>query len=224
MKKNVMMRLASFLLVAVLISTTAISGTYAKYVTAAESIDQARVAKWGVEITANGSTFANVYATDDTTVATIANSVYNASEDNASEDLVAPGTKGNMVMMTISGKPEVAVSVTYEANFSVGNWVVDGTFYCPLVITVGEKKFDGKTYTDAETFETAVKKAIEEYSKKYGHNFDLTKAKAPTVSWEWPFSTGVNNDEKDTKLGNQAADGNPGKVTLSINTIVTQID
>ena len=31
MKRNVMMRLASFLLVAVLISTSAISGTYAKY-------------------------------------------------------------------------------------------------------------------------------------------------------------------------------------------------
>ena len=50
MKKNVMMRLASFLLVAVLISTSAISGTYAKYVTTAEGKETARVAKWGVQV------------------------------------------------------------------------------------------------------------------------------------------------------------------------------
>ena len=61
MKKNVMMRLACFLLVAVLISTSAISGTYAKYVTSGQSTDSARVAKWGVTVTANGTTFANAY-------------------------------------------------------------------------------------------------------------------------------------------------------------------
>ena len=66
MKKNVMMRLASFLLVAVLISTSAISGTYAKYVTADEGTDTARVAKWGVEIEAESfGMFDTNYATDD---------------------------------------------------------------------------------------------------------------------------------------------------------------
>ena len=53
MKKNVMMRLASFLLVAVLISTSAISGTYAKYVTEATAKDTARVAAFGVQVAAD---------------------------------------------------------------------------------------------------------------------------------------------------------------------------
>ena len=71
MKKNVMMRLASFLLVAVLISTSAISGTYAKYVTQAEGTDSARVAKWGVTVAIDGSDlFANQY-TDTTNGLTV---------------------------------------------------------------------------------------------------------------------------------------------------------
>ena len=47
MKKNTMMRVASALLVAVLLTTCAISGTFAKYVSSAETSDTARVAKWG---------------------------------------------------------------------------------------------------------------------------------------------------------------------------------
>ncbi len=50
MKKNKMMRLASVLLIAVMISTSAISGTYAKYVTSGYAEDNARVAKFGVAV------------------------------------------------------------------------------------------------------------------------------------------------------------------------------
>ena len=55
MKKNKMMRLASVLLIAVMISTSAISGTYAKYVTEGAAQDDARVAHWGVTITATAA-------------------------------------------------------------------------------------------------------------------------------------------------------------------------
>ena len=47
MKKNRMMRLAAFLLVCVLLTTSVISGTYAKYVSTTTDSDSARVAKWG---------------------------------------------------------------------------------------------------------------------------------------------------------------------------------
>ena len=65
MKTNKMMRLASVLLVAVLLSTCAISGTFAKYVTTKEASDSARVAKFGVTITASGKTFAEAYDHED---------------------------------------------------------------------------------------------------------------------------------------------------------------
>lgn len=115
MKKNVMMRLASFLLVAVLISTSAISGTYAKYVTKAESTDTARVAKWGVEVTSTSDMFNTTYATDDTTVTGINNSVETAPTGDGKE-LVAPGTTKEDVAFTITGTPEVAVNVSVKID------------------------------------------------------------------------------------------------------------
>ena len=57
MKKNKMMRTASGLLVATLLTTSMISGTFAKYTTQDEASDSARVAKWGVTALATGSLF-----------------------------------------------------------------------------------------------------------------------------------------------------------------------
>ena len=50
MKKNTMMRLAAVLLVGVLLTTSVIGGTFAKYTTSDDATDTARVAKWGVTI------------------------------------------------------------------------------------------------------------------------------------------------------------------------------
>ena len=219
MKKNVMMRLASFLLVAVLISTSAISGTYAKYVTEGTGTDTARVAKWGVTITANGETFAKEYATDDA-VFTEANSVI------STDKVVAPGTNGTMASMTLTGTPEVAVRVSYAAAFDVSdNWVVDGDFYCPLVVKVNGTAFDGRAYTSAADFELSVNNAIGAYSNDYPAGTDLSTVAADSlaVTWEWPFSTSAENDKKDTKLGDKAV-AEDITVVLSVTTTVTQID
>ena len=51
MKKNTFMRVASALLVAVLLTTCAIAGTFAKYTTEVSSEDSARVAYWGFQRT-----------------------------------------------------------------------------------------------------------------------------------------------------------------------------
>lgn len=107
------MRVAGLLLALVLVTSCFVCGTFAKYVTSGTGSDSARVAKFGVEITANGTMFAKEYATDDGTVeATIAKSVVSSDDKN----LVAPGTKGDMVSMTMTGTPEVAVNVKCEAT------------------------------------------------------------------------------------------------------------
>ena len=104
MKKNKMMRIASILMVVTLLSTCAISGTFAKYVTKAEGEDQARVAKWGIVLTMDGdAVFATQYETDDTKFGE-EYSVISAEDDN----VVAPGTEGEHVKATIKGAPEVA--------------------------------------------------------------------------------------------------------------------
>ena len=224
MKKNTMMRVASALLVAVLLTTCAISGTFAKYVTSADATDSARVAKFGVAIDANGSTFAKEYKTHDTDYT----SLYTNSVVSTTDNVVAPGTSGAMASMTLSGTPEVAVKVTYEADFAIsGNWTVDGgAFYCPLVINVEGTLVDGKNFTSAAAFESEVERLINGWTKSYKAGTDLSDVDtdAVSVSWEWPFSTSTDNDAKDTWLGNQAAAGNAATVALTIVTTVTQID
>ena len=219
MTKNRAMRLAALLLVAVLMSTCGISGTFAKYVTSAEAMDTARVAKFGVAIDAKGETFAKAY--DDLEK--------NAdAEVLADVKVVAPGTGGNMASMTLTGTPEVAVKVSYVADFALSdNWIANGEFYCPLKINVEGTEVNGLNYINNKYgFESAVEALINGWTKTYNAGTDLSTVEADSVSvsWEWPFSTSAENDVKDTALGNQAAAGNPATVTLSIKTTVEQVD
>ena len=241
MRKNKMMRTASGLLVATLLTTSVISGTFAKYTTAASGKDSARVAKFGVTITTTGDMFANEYDTDNTTVAgTITKSVIASGTTGAKDDVVAPGTKGTLAKATISGTPEVAVRVAYEATLTLEGWKdKDGNAYCPIVFKVnnetygltGMKDAAGTPVTNesASTAElkTAVENAIKAYSKDYEPNTDLSTKTDDyvKVSWEWAFDK--NDDEKDTYLGDCAVDANTAndsKVELLVKTTVTQID
>lgn len=220
MKKTKLMRAALLLLVLTLITSCFVGGTFAKYVTDGKSTDSARVAKWGVKIDAKGTTFAREYKTDtENVVGTIANSVVSKNE------VVAPGTKGEMAKIAITGTPEVAVQVGNKADFKVEGWTVDnGSFYCPLQITVsganGKITIDGATFNDAATFERTVNTEISTYSEKYAAGTDLSTASVttPSVSWAWPLSV---DDVKDTKLGNLET---APTVSLTVTTTVTQID
>ncbi|MGN0648677.1 MAG: hypothetical protein ACI4J3_08625 [Oscillospiraceae bacterium] len=223
-KKNNALRAASTLLVAVLLSTCAISGTFAKYVTSGSGTDSARVAKWGVTISATGATFAQTYATDDTSFTLAANTVVSANEDK----VVAPGTSGDMAAFELTGTPETAVRVSFAGTLELGNKWVDATnhYYCPIEITVGDTTFKGTNYANADAFEAAVNAKIVTYTKDYEANTDLSgiSADAPKVSWSWPFYISAENDVKDTYLGDQAAAGNAATISLSVTATVTQID
>ncbi len=210
MKKNKMMRIASILLVAVLISTCAIAGTYAKYVTKGEGTDTARVAKWGVTVTATGEAFAKEYKTDDTAF-TETNSVI------STDKVIAPGTKGNVAAVALAGTPEVAVRVSYAVKIEKSNNWKDGTGaeYFPIVFTL-----NNETVT---LDELATK--VEALTKDYAAGTDLsTVAQALALTWEWPFSTSDANDVKDTDLGNQAVLGNAATLSITVTATVTQID
>ena len=241
MKKNKTMRAASALLVAALLSTSIISGTFAKYTTDKTGTDSARVAKFGVEITANGTMFADEYDKDDNTntTATITKSVITSGSEG--DAVVAPGTKGELANATITGKPEVAVNVSYEPTLTLTGWkLADNTEYCPIVFKVGNKTYgltgmkdvNGTVVTNASSsiaeLKTAVEGAIKAYSADYAANTDLSTIGTDGyvhVSWNWAFDNA--QDAKDTYLGECAADTdntNDSKVELSITTTVTQID
>ena len=55
LKNNRTMRAAVLLLALVLITSCFVGGTFAKYVTSGDAADHARVAKWGVTVTAHGT-------------------------------------------------------------------------------------------------------------------------------------------------------------------------
>ena len=235
-KKNWTLRAAVLMLALVLITSCFVGGTFAKYVTSGSGTDSARVAKFGVTVTANGTMFAKEYATDDqTVVGTIAKSVI------STDKVVAPGTEsnGDFVAATITGTPEVAVRVSYKldtATLQLENWKDgDGKFYCPLVFKVktpdGNTVISGMEFQTAEAMKAALVNAVAAYTKDYAPGTDLSgkAAETLTISWEWPFETGTDadkpaNNEKDTFLGDEAAAGRAATVSLTLATTVTQID
>lgn len=229
MKKNRMMRLASGLLVAVLITTSTISGTFAKYVTTDSANDSARVAKWGVTVTANGTLFEDTYKDAPTETASEMTVV---AKD--SKDVVAPGTNNtdDSFIFSITGVPEVDVKVTVEVtnaendvflkagtyeNLTTGdpddetNVAVD---YYPVKYT-----FRHTPTTGPETVENnltlaqlvALLNAIDD-TATYDANTDLATVFGEyEISWAWAFGTEgapSGNDEADTILGDLAA-GSP---------------
>ena len=239
MKKNVMMRVASIMLVLVLMSSSVISGTFAKYVTSGESTDKARVAKFGVKVEPNGEMFLKYYEADDVNF-TLADDTVVTSDD---WKLIAPGTSHSMTKVHLTGKPEVAVRVSYEAtNIVLGTFLdANGDEYCPIVFTINDVTY-GTTVTNATNkFATIaelvaeMKNVIKNYKKDYVANTDLSTIyamdnNALEISWEWPFETGTTpaeiaaNDIKDTFLGDQAAAGYYSMIQFDITTTVTQIN
>ena len=82
-----MLKLASAMVILCLITTCAISTTFAKYTTGGSVDDTARVAKWGVEVTMDGDPmFSNTYAGGP-----------NGISVSATENVVAPGTSSSEV-------------------------------------------------------------------------------------------------------------------------------
>ena len=235
-KKNWTLRAAVLMLALVLITSCFVGGTFAKYVTSGSGTDSARVAKFGVTVTANGTMFAKEYATDDqTVVGTIAKSVI------STDKVVAPGTEsnGDFVAATVAGTPEVAVRVSYKldtATLQLENWKDgDGKFYCPLVFKVktpdGNTVISGMEFQTAEAMKAALVNAVAAYTKDYAPGTDLSGKAADTlaISWEWPFETGTDADKpanniRDTFLGDEAAAGRAATVSLTLATTVTQID
>lgn len=225
MKTNKMLRLASILMVAAMISTCAISGTFAKYVTSDDVADEARVAKWGVTVTGSGYLFAETYkeATENTPGGDAA--VLTVVSSNG-DKVVAPGSKSNDdgMNINISGIPEVDVKVEHNATVTLTGWEIESEFYCPLIFTINSEIIDGKTFNNSADLIDKLTDAIENKSTvKYDANTDLGAQpnNQINITWEWPFELSDENNIKDTKLGNLST---APEISIGIVTTVTQID
>jgi hypothetical protein len=109
-----MMRIISALLCLVLLSTSILSGIFAKYVVQ-KSADFGSVAfkKWGITVTAK-SNLAAEYKKSDNSIA--------ISATTANEKVFAPGTTGNMAYFYVKAtNPEVNYKIDFNGTATIGN-------------------------------------------------------------------------------------------------------
>lgn len=173
MKKNIMMRLASILLIAVLMSTCAISGTFAKYATETKGTASARVAIWSFDVGETDITTQNANFTFDlgkTITETDGSAESDVETDDGGELLLAPGTKGSFDIV-LENTSEVTAQ--YKVVFDQSEMPANFTY----TYTVG----------DVNTNEEALAQFAQ-----IGMNDEVTI----TVNWEWPFGDAVSSDNQ----------------------------
>lgn len=200
MKTNKIMRIASVLLVAVLLSTCVISGTFAKYVTTADGTDTARVAKWG-------------FAATDITI-DMFDGNYTNVQSGDSTNVVAPGTTKTA---TIAFMPadQAAPEVAYDFDISIDAGASDAALLAKLVWSL-----DGTEVGDFAALQTAVA-ALSQDAVAAGSLPDNFGAdETHTITWEWDFYVDDVTDGTDTALGNAGT----ATLEITITTVATQID
>ena len=214
MKKNKIMRLASALLVLTLMTTCAISSTFAKYTTKAEGFDSARVATWGFE---------------DTGSVTL-NDLFKTTYDNANvkgnADVIAPGTKNSATFAFDYSGAETAPEVAYTFTVST-----DGST-CDTAIQNNKNivwSLDGTEYATDNT-STSWAKLLAAIEALDGDKVQYAPGELPakfqgtdvhTVAWEWKYYTDDTADGTDTGMGNAE---DLADVTLKITVTATQVD
>ena len=206
MKKNRMMRLASILLVCVLLSTSVISGTFAKYVSEATGVDTAVVAKWSFKVgesdiapaantTFTVDLFSTAYELEEGKVGTTAD-----GDVKAEDKIIAPGTGGSFAL-TLKNESEVTAKYTVTL-FDITDAGV------PL-----EFSTDGVNwYKAAEVANVKVEGTLA---------IDAEAANSAPIYWRWAFYTSEDGDVADTNLGTATTMATP-KVTVKV--VAEQVD
>ena len=210
MRKNRMMRLASVLLVCVLLTTSVISGTFAKYTSEAKVDDKARVAYWGFGRAA-------------TIALDLFDDVYGQTVDSADgANVIAPGTEKEATFGFAYTKseegpeaPEVAYTFVVDAEIT-GNytaldnndnfvWTLNGSNYATVEkLLEAIEKLDGDKTYEAGTLPT-------------GFGIGNTH----TIGWAWDYSKNDAGDITDTAMGNADSLDN---ISITITITATQVN
>ncbi len=220
MKKVKTLRLASVLLVLVLLTTSIIGGTFAKYVTKASSGDSARVAYWGFQST-NNLDLTGLFSSQYIDTKVDANGTVKSADG---DDVIAPGTSGSAKFAFAYAEigEEAVVDTTAQAvnapevkySFTVG---VEGTCADDIKNNTNiQWKLDDGTWGTWDAMVNAIKalsgdaSGTKEYEAGNLPAAFTTADNEHTISWQWLFpTTGTPEEiaaqnEKDTALGNKA--------------------
>ncbi|MBQ4136543.1 MAG: hypothetical protein IJD67_00390 [Clostridia bacterium] len=206
MKKNKMMRIASVLLVAVLLSTCAISGTFANYTTTQTATATATVAKWDIEV--DGTDIAVTSAPTITFDLAETWTDYDGStETEVSNKLLAPGTAGSFDFK-ITNNSEVSAKYNVSLQESITN----------LPGTVAEGDFPVEYSTDNAHWSKDITDAVA------SGNLAMEGGETTvTVYWRWQFLETDAANAIDTALGIQGQTAAP-VVTITATITVEQVN
>ena len=232
MKKNRMMRLASILLVCVLLTTSVISGTFAKYTTTTTGSDKARVAYWGWDQAA--ATTIDLFDGEYT-------NVKSSGEVDGFSNVIAPGTEKTSTF---------AFGYTNYKTDKIEAPEVAYTFKVDPTITGDYDSLDANanffwtlkapSATEATKYSTVADllAAIKALSGDASGTKEYEAGKLPTaftsadevytIGWEWVFQndadssgTYADEDAADTAMGNSQTLEN---VTFTITITATQVN
>lgn len=116
MKRNKLMAAACLLLALTMITTSTFSGVLAKYIVSDGTTDSARVAKFGVLVSATGDLFGDTYGAGDIKQTWTTNTQETVSAGAQSTLVIAPGTKNEKGMtFSVKGTPEVSTTLHVDA-------------------------------------------------------------------------------------------------------------
>lgn len=197
-RKNTMMRAAGCMLMLGLLSTCAISGTFAKYTDTTTGTGSARVAKWDVtasDWTSDKTTDTFTFSLFDTLIDTNDSTETDVVSAN-SDKVIAPGTKGEFQLVLDN---ESEVSATYAIDYEVSN-----TAGIPVEFSVDGKAWDAADKVWTSTLTDVAATAI-------------TEETTITIQWRWIFN---GDDAEDTAFGVKGTD----TITVSAAVTFTQVD
>ena len=192
MKKNWIMRSAYLALAVLLISTVAVSGTFAKYTWSSNAVsDTTSVAKFGFVI--NGATIdeatdkdINIDIFNDTTrmdVDTENGNILVDGEDDVIANKVAPGV-GGMFTLSFQNLSEVTVALTFSDVTTTNDNNIPLEFATANTV---------EGWAQAKPLTELVQSLNDEYAMNQGSATELN------IYWRWNWDDA--NDATDTALG-----------------------
>lgn len=249
MKKNRTTKIAIIVLALVLATSCFVGTTLARYTTKITGNDTARIAKFGVVLTAATDLFEEKYDKGaDAALITV--------DGQNGANVIAPGTSGTATIFTISGTPEVDVNVLITLNdynalkmvtLPAGDyrdWTnlnnpdkynVAANYY-PVKWTLAKNgqaiPFDGGNLNDVnlQTIENYLVSISKVYHVTEDGNELSTINGSYTLSWKWDFNGNDAFAKEDTTLGQimagveTAPTGYCEQETFFLNITVTQVD
>jgi hypothetical protein len=203
-------RVAALLLVACLISSVMLSGTFAKYTSKYAGQDKALVARWSLDIK-EGDDHGFALAPDEAATLDLFGHTYSTNMLNADgHPIIAPGVDGEFVL-NLTNNSDVAADIDFVITEEVGSADV------PM-------EFSFNNFTSTIGDYSALQAALNDLNI---HLAELGGSDTRTVYWRWKYdgTTGTTGatDESDTALGvASASDASRTQYTLTIEVTATQ--